>query len=204
MAFVPVPDTAQAEIRMSLFGQAIENVLHFVVTGGWNPILLASLAATLADWWISEYSDFTTTDLTLREIYVKDIAVEGGAEVTDISAAGETGSIITQTAPSNCCACVSFRTGQSGRSYRGRSYISGIPISYVLENVLDSAAAIDIIDSYNTLAANLSAIDMQHVVVSRYNAGAPRLEGVATPVTTYLFADLDIDSQRRRLNGRGA
>jgi hypothetical protein len=45
--------------------------------------------------------------------------------------------------------------------------------------------------------------DAVHVVVSRYHLGAPRVTGIATPVITYLATDNNVDSQRRRLTGRG-
>jgi len=43
----------------------------------------------------------------------------------------------------------------------------------------------------------------QLVVVSYYNSGAWRTTAVATPIINFGFADLAIDSQRRRLVGRG-
>jgi hypothetical protein len=41
------------------------------------------------------------------------------------------------------------------------------------------------------------------VVVSYYNNGAWRLTATITPIISFAFADLAIDSQRRRLPGRG-
>jgi hypothetical protein len=43
---------------------------------------------------------------------------------------------------------------------------------------------------------------MKHAVISLRNAGAARVTGVATEVTAY-GGDTALDSQRRRLAGRG-
>jgi hypothetical protein len=41
------------------------------------------------------------------------------------------------------------------------------------------------------------------VVVSRFSGGVERVTGVTTPVVQAAYHDLNLDSQRRRLTGRG-
>jgi hypothetical protein len=76
----------------------------------------------------------------------------------------------------------------------------------VTGNTLNAGYASDFVIAYNDLLPGgvFEPDGWRWVVLSRYTAGAPRAAGVAFAVTRALFTDLTVDSQRRRLPGRGA
>jgi len=111
--------------------------------------------------------------------------------------------------PNNVAVTVSFRTGLSGRFARGRNYVSGLSEDAVVLNTVDSAVLADIQAGYEALQDVASDNTSTWVVVSRFSGvdgdgvPIPRVEGVTTPITAVIIVDSIIDSQRRRLPGRG-
>jgi hypothetical protein len=204
MPFVPVADTVLAEIRMELYGQRIENTLGFRLLGGSGTAEATALANDLTIWWAELYSVPLSNELSLREVTITDLASESGYSVSVTAPTpAPTGDVNAPGLPGNVAACISFRTVSRGRSFRGRNYVPGIAEASVSGNTLDATVRAGILAAYNGLAAAVVSDDWEHVVISRFTDGAPRVAGVATPVTSYVFADNFVDSQRRRLTGRG-
>jgi hypothetical protein len=69
----------------------------------------------------------------------------------------------------------------------------------VTGNSLSSTRADAIISAWETLDATLAASGWQIVVASKYTNGAPRVSAVKTRVTAYMYTDLNVDTQRRRV-----
>jgi len=203
MAFIPVPDTALVEIRGTYFGQEIENTLYFEKVGGYISADLADLAALVRAWFFDEMLPILTEDYIFREVVATDISTESGAIVFNTAETGETGAIASPGMPGNVCLAVSFRTGQAGRSYRGRNFISGLTEAAVDGNTLNETYRTAFGAAYSALLTVLEDTDFVWGVVSRFTAGAPRVVGVITQIISVLVVDAFIDSQRRRLTGRG-
>ncbi len=203
MAFQPVNNTAQAEIRMSLHGQSIENVLHFVNADGWSFQELSLLASDLVSWWTSDLAPLLSFELSLREVYVRDLSAQAALEASSAPSTQATGGVNNESLPANIALCVSLRTGFAGRSYRGRSYVPGIPENQSQYSVFTGSFVTAVVNAYNILRADSIAGGYPLVVVSRRVGGVARDVGVATPVTAVIAVDTAVDSQRRRLPGRG-
>jgi len=92
--------------------------------------------------------------------------------------------------------CVSLRTGLAGRRFRGRKFFSGIPKANVADNTIDSALCDDIVNGVGTMMSALNANATPLSVVSFVGL-------TVTAVTAALCTDNFVDSQRRRLTGRG-
>lgn len=102
--------------------------------------------------------------------------------------------------PNNVSFAIKFGTGLAGRSYRGRFYHIGFSEAMVADNVIITGNANQIRDAFPTLAGDLGAVGLEHVVVSKQLNGVPRTVGVATKITTYSYTDLRVDTQRKRLS----
>lgn len=204
MAFIPVSDTVLVELRQALFGQRIENTLYFRMEGGFGTTEMTSLSNDLLLWWTTSLSTFLSTDISLREIVVTDLSTATGASLTfpapTPNPAGEVG---FGALPGSCALCVSLRTIFRGRSFRGRNFVAGLPETSVVGNTIDTSLVNSIQGSYNTIPSAVASFPWEWVVVSRFTNNAPRVAGVATPVQTAVVVDPFIDSQRRRLTGRG-
>jgi hypothetical protein len=204
MAFIPVPDCAQVEIVFSVESQIVENVRFYQGTdlsGTSLAALVEAVNAAIRD----QLLPLLHSSLSLIRVVGQIIdAVDGivYTSTTSLPAAGGAGGT---SLPNNVAMCVSLRTAQAGRSFRGRNYICGIPSAQrSTNNLLESSFVSDVIDAWTTVG--LAAVDdgWVPVVVSRFHDGAPRTTGVATEITSTIATDNIIDSQRRRLPGRGA
>lgn len=210
MPFIPVPNTALAEIRMLVDSQKVENTLYFLYDLPPNAADLNSLGEALVNWWVTNMAPLTPETTILREVVCTDISSESGPQVTNTPAADGFGTMATETLPSNCSFTISLRTALRGRSFRGRNYVVGLGISQVVGNNLVSGYADAFVDAYTLLIGIAEALSSTWVVASRFSGvdpdtkkPIPRIAGVTTPITTVLYVDLVIDSQRRRLPGRG-
>lgn len=204
MAFIPVPNTAQANIRQTLAGEQIENTLYFRAPAAWSAGSLAALGAGLVTWWTTGPRAVLSDDLVLREVYCVDLSSANGPTHTETVVNDPGGPIAGEALPNNCALCVSFRTANRGRSFRGRNYVAGINEGDVTANLVTQVTADGILQGYQDLITYFSESGIDWVVVSRYANGQPRATGIATPVTAVTLVDRYIDSQRRRLPGRGA
>lgn len=210
MAFIPVPDVALVEFRMLLDSQKVENTLYFQKSTGWDATSLDLAGVDLKEWWTDSYAPLVSDLVTLREVVLTDLETDTGAQAT-FAGAGAAGSQIGGSAPSNVSFAVSFRTALRGRAFRGRNYIVGVPLPQLSDiNHVESSWANDVVDAYFGLISLAAGFDAQWVAVSRFSgvdpdthAPIPRTEGIATPITSVITTDLTLDSQRRRLPGRG-
>lgn len=205
MAFIPVPGVAQAQIVGRLDGQLVMNDLYFVSEA--PPITLGqlqTLALGLSDWWVATMLTLLASTYVFQRTHVRDLTTQAGFAVDDANGAGPGGAGGAQV-PNNVAPCISFRTAIAGRSGRGRNYIPGTPQGAVTANTLNAGYASDFVAAYQELlpSGTLRPTGWSWVVVSRFTAGAPRPAGVANAVLSVNFSDTIVDSQRRRLPGRG-
>jgi hypothetical protein len=210
MPFVPVNHTMLVEIRMNIVGQKVENTIWVHALDLIDADALALVGETVKAWWISDYAPQVSDLVSLTEIVVTDQTTATSGQVT-IDGDHQLGGQIGGTLTTNSTFAVSFRTASRGRAFRGRNYIVGIPLEHMAEtNVVEASWASDIVTAYENLLTALGDAGFQWVIASRFSGvdpdtgkPIPRAAGVITDVITVVASDLTIDSQRRRLPGRG-
>lgn len=206
MAFVPTPQTASVSLRYTAANQLLENTLYFFKDDGqWDVSSLAELTEDVETWWLTTHRAVTCNIVEYREIVATDISTEAGVQVTRSTVPTPIGLIEQPHLPLNVTIALSFRTNQRGRSFRGRNYWPALGEGQVSGNNLNPATATQFVDAYFQLVAPAPALrpGFTWVALSRYSDGQPRAEGLATLITNVLLTDTIIDSQRRRLPGRG-
>lgn len=204
MPFQPIDNVAQINVRQRLDNQKIENVFHVFNETASQQGTLQNLADLFGDFWLARVLPVQSADLTLVEVEARDLSTEGGLSAVRTINPAVAGGNIEASLPNNVAFCVSFRTARTGRSYRGRTYVAGIPEGRVVKNTLDAAVVTTLVTAFSDLALTDSYIEQGYLVVaSRFNQGVRRPTGVATRVTGVLAIDPIVDSQRRRLPGRG-
>jgi len=204
MAFVPVADTVSASMRFTLFGQQVENMLYFKHAGEPTSEDLQDIADYVDEFAATKLlAAGLSSSLVYRETFVTWLATVTSPTAVSTVNAGETGSDADGSLPGNVCFCVTFRTAERGRSARGRNYVSGIPVGSQTGNTIPSGFADAIVGAYNSLV-EFPLENWSWVVVSRTQGGVSLLNGITLPVTQAAYADLNLDSQRRRLTGRGS
>jgi hypothetical protein len=205
MVFVPKANTVQIAIRGRLHGEQVVNTLYFQnLSGSGTSGDLASLGADILSWFVADMIPLLTSGYGLREVYAVDMSSETAPTATVTPAVQTSGGNLSPSLPNNVALCVSFRTAGRGRSSRGRNYISGLTEADVDNNVYTLATGNAVQAAYEKLldAATFS-LDWTWCVYSRYENGLPRPEAFTPPIEAVVLTDLVVDSQRRRLPGRG-
>jgi len=210
MPFVPVENTALVELRMLYDGQKVENTLWVLNDTAWGPSSLNELATEAIGWWHDNYAGLVNTAVSLREVVATDQTTATSGQAT-VSGGVNNGTLTGFAMPANVSFSVSFHTTSRGRSFRGRNYIVGLnDTSLVLPNEVTDDYVEAVIDAYNAFNDTIGTAGWQWVVASRFSGvdpdtgrPIPRVAGVTTPVASAAVADKTLDSQRRRLPGRG-
>ena len=204
MAFIPILNVVQVELVFNWNGQVVENVLHYSKASPWNPAAAAELGAGLVTWWNTGMKPIVSSTLQFQQIKFTDLASETGftlAYATGLPLNGTSGS---PSSPNNVTVAMTKRTALRGRSYRGRIFHLGLVEEQCVNSALNTGVAAGLVALYAALTDfPLTGDEAILCVASRYNNGAPRVTGVATPVVS-ITTDGVIDSQRRRLPGRGS
>jgi len=203
MAFVPIPNSVKSSLDFTWGGQNV------AITMGWTKETsvqgsdLTTLATALEGWADDYLMEHLNSGLVLVNINCTDVSSESGTsydlQLTTPRAGTESGVAV----PNNVAAVVTQRTLLRGRSYRGRVYIPGLSNSSLLNTIqLTSAAMAALLADFYALFDVETAVGLWRSVHSRWHDKAARTTGVATRIWTY-SVDSYLDSQRRRLGGRG-
>lgn len=210
MAFVSVDNTAQVQLIFQQENQRVQNTLWVEAATAWGALALEDLCRNVRDWWIGGPRTSLSVAIALIAVRADDMEVQNGAYYELSVSTDNVGLVAGNALPLNCSFTIDFNTAFRGRSFRGRNKLVGLAESQTNGSGFDQSVADDFIGYYNDLKAGLLAEDWTHVVASRYSGinqetgkPIPRAAGVTTPVFSYSYYDLIIDSQRRRLPGRG-
>jgi hypothetical protein len=202
--FIPVPNVFKVQLVYTLYSQRIENVFNVRSGGGVTAADADRIQGIFATWWnaTARPQVSLSTSLVLMVLDALDAAVSLHREyTTGWTAVGSNGSAAL---PGGSTTCIKLATGTRGRSYRGRIYWPGLPGANVSAGLLTTAYRDALAAAVNTLRTNLAAdvAGDKLVIVSYCSNKVWRAAGVATEVTSASAHTL-VDSQRRRLIGRG-
>lgn len=202
MAFINTPNVARCAIRYTLFGQDIVNTLWFrnTVDNSQDPVVIADLALDLANWAEANLLPELSEDISIQDVTATSQDTSTSPSV--LQPISGVGGLAGASLPSTVCFTIKFNTAQRGRSGRGRNYIGGLRESDVAGNTFSSTRATAITAVYNTLISAPFG-NWEWVVVSFWEDLVERSQGFAQTVTVCTFANLFIDTQRRRNTGYG-
>lgn len=163
---------------------------------------LDELATGLANYWVTAMMPFLSEEIVFRGA-IAYAQFSESAPAIDHAVTPTPGGVASPSVQNNVTWCVKFNTAGRGKSFRGRNYVPGIPQESVAANEVGAGYAGSLVSVYNGLAGAVDLSGFAHVVVSHFTAGAPRVAGLVSAVTSCSYSDLVVDSQRRRLPGRG-
>lgn len=203
MARPPTPNVAEVTMTFLQDGQYLINKHHFLNTAGWDEGSLNNLGTAVREWWNSELKSQVTTAVSLVEIEVVDLTAGSGLGITVQTGLPIAGTAAQNAAPNNVTLAIKKGTGLVGRSFRGRTYHIGLHEAAYTNNTVEPAIVNFLRDAYDALREPLGGVlPVDMCVLSEVSGGVPRTEGICT-VVTGIGVDPVIDSQRRRLPGRG-
>ncbi len=202
MPFIPIPQTAEVAVRVLQDGQNLANVWHVRYEGAPTTTIMQTIASTTITYWQDQLRPLVPGTVQLLEVSVVDQSEEGGIAALLAPSSNNAGTATSPAMPNATTIAVKKNTGRAGRSFRGRVYHIGLTEIQVQDNRITPTATAAINTAYSTLITRYTAINCEWVVASTQNNKVPRLVGVATPIVG-VSVDPVIDSQRRRLPGRG-
>lgn len=202
MAYIPASNVLKLEVRGTLNGEEVENVLYFQHSGAITTGDVEDLFDFFEDTWIPEAQPERGTLMLWDELYATDLTTETSPTWGRSFSPAIAGTGGSPTLPGNNALCISFRSGNRGRSGRGRNYVPGMQESQATGNLWGTSNVNAAVALYELL---LGGGDFPAawiwVVLSLFNGGAPRVSGLAQTVLDVLSTSLTVDSQRKRLIG---
>lgn len=204
MAFQPVPNVALITISGRVDQQLTVNDLSFEVSGGGiTSVNLGNLTDAVENWVSTSLAPSLADVWTCSQVHGVDLSVPNGVQASSGSIAQ--GGSSSEAAPNNVAACVSFETGFSGRSFRGRNYVPAIPNDEIVLNTMQGTFMSNMLTAYGALiGAGTFLAGWQWGCVSRRTGGAARPSGVISPITAVVFKTPYVRSMRSREIGHGA
>jgi hypothetical protein len=205
MPFIPLPNGIKVCFRYVVDGQQVCNVFYGTTTEDIDMTFLDGLGGALVTWWTTYMKPNLPPDCALQAIELTDAEEIGGVGIEYVAGLPSAGTFGSNGLPNNVTYAIKLASGHIGRSYNGRTYWPAV--------AFESKSGVNRVTSDFRTAATLAISELinafvdasaQLVVASFHHAGAPRTEGVATPVAGAVTTDDILDSQRRRLPGRGA
>lgn len=204
MAFQPAPGVARLETVYAIPGGIAENVFHIKTTDDWSAEFLESLCTTFEEWWRAEMKPIQSQDISLTTIKARDLTTEFASYFELPVTTDNDGDIASPVMPGNVTASIKWTTGLTGRSTRGRTYHIGLAESQCAGSEITSGQRTAMLAAYDALEGYLTAEEpgWTMAVLSRVQNGATLPEAIAYEITG-MALDVFLDSQRRRLSGRG-
>lgn len=202
------PNVARASVIQELFGQLVINTLYFANTGNgsfsWNEANLNDLAFEVTQFWQNQMLGSQSSDLTLQGCDTYSLASSEAPAGNYRLPSPAQGGDVTGALPGSVALSVSFRTGGRGRTTRGRNYFGGIAETRVADNLVAQLTVDAIVAAYTTMITTTFVPQTSWCVYSQFFEGQERLQGTFRFVTEVVVVDNVVDSQRRRLPGRGS
>jgi len=194
----------KVEFRYTWNNELCENVFHVQLQAPPVELLdLETLGTSLQTWWEDNLMGGMSDNCTLREIYME---TYGGSEgsIAHTQPVALDGTHTAESLPNNVALSISFRTQFIGRSRRGRIYTPGMTIDHSEGTYATDAYVEILVDAYSVLMTVLEGIGWKLVVASFISNGNPRVSALQSVVTSIVAVDKVLDSQKRRLPGRGS
>lgn len=203
MAFVPTAGVVKVDMTFLLAGQQVHNTFMCSRAAPWTAAERTALADAVAAWWNTTAKVSFSSQMALTQVTVTNQDAANAEQYVKIVSPAVAGGAGAASVPNNAACCVTLRTALRGRNYRGRMYFAGIPTTSVTDSVTFLLAFISgVLTALSSLKTTIEGLGAVWVVVSKYFNKTPRAQGLVTPITA-VAADTFIDSQRRRLSGRG-
>lgn len=203
MPFQPAPLVTRIEPIYNFAGQICQNVLHYKSLDPLDAADLEAVCYEFVQQWTTYLRPLTASAASLIAVRATALDTEfaPGIEYTaDLPLAGTASGTAL---PNNVTVAVRFLTLLRGRSYRGRAFHIGLVTSQVSGNEITTGFQTNLRNAWIALQSIESTPVVAQCVLSRYEGGVLRPEGVATDINGVQI-DKTLDSQRRRLPGRGA
>lgn len=192
---------AQVAVRFLKNGSQVENVFHVFADLPLTQAVADSVHAVVDTWVTTTLRPLQTNDTIFTEIVIE--GVNQGDNRFVYPGDNGTGSIANSQSPDNVTIAIKKNVAARGRGVSGRFFHIGINVNQINNSRVNAAYMNGLIAGYGTLATNLETEGNQLVVMKYNKTTHPPTPVSYAAVTSVSASDNIIDSQRRRLPGRG-
>jgi len=203
---MPIPNDPQV-CSVTMYFQrdtrVMLNTFHVLTLGSWNLSGMNAIASLFHSWWGNYYKAGVPAAVALTQVSVRLLDPTNPLAVDLPVTPSEPGTRVGQAEGGNVTLTISWRTDLAGRLYRGRIYVPALSEGDVNQNdtVVSTEVAILAIAAAQ-LISQLVANSTPLVVFHRPNIPPHVHDNTSTTITSYIVENV-VDSQRRRLPGRG-
>jgi hypothetical protein len=218
MAFIPALDTAELTLQFQQPDASLaENTFYVKRTSAWTSAELDTMCGAFITWFgtgdgTHSYKVNVASSFSLIKVIARDLTTATSSIVTTNAGLPVAGTDSAAAAQMGETFAITSRSGLSGRSNRGRTFIIGLPedaFATGILNTIKTTYADSLVAAFNALLTAVTAADAAATVVicSRYHGidsggkPIPRTNAVLTPVSAYGYSNLLMDFQRRRAPG---
>jgi hypothetical protein len=188
---------------MEWTGQTVEICLGFLKNSAVTLTDMSALVAAMEVWRQTHFNALISSDVLCNQWYALSLSTSSSPSLIVPITVNTHGVAAAGTVPNNVSLVTTFQTDLRGRSYRGRAYLPGISTANIdSPTEADPTFAATATTVYQYIPTSIPA-GWTHVVISNQNGGVVRTSAARTPVTGYR-TEVRLDSQRRRLEGRGS
>lgn len=204
MAFIPAMNVAEVVLGGAVNGQDVFTVHNFLFPGSISPGDLFDLAVLVSQSWSDNLAPLLGNSYYLNFVRATDLTTSSAPAIEFFPSTNNVGEVLQNPMANNSAVVVSWQTALRGKSYRGRTYVGGLPVTAAINSIeITTLFQTDLVAGMTSFIDDIEVgAGVTQVIVSRQAGNAPRVTGVSTPVTT-MSVNKALDSMRSRLEGRG-
>lgn len=204
MPFVPTPGVAEVKFSHTINGAPDKGwVLHYTRDGGeaWTVDTLEDLNQALVAWWNLRQKPLMHSSTRLDRIRSRDISTLNSFQAETTAGLPISGTRAGVSVPNQIVLSVKKITGFTGKSFRGRIYQFGFVQADLGTPVLVTNAFLNSVEqAWADSLLIVGALDnYNHVLVSKYSNGNPRIEGQIALIQSMGVVDQRVDTNRKKL-----
>jgi hypothetical protein len=186
---------------MTRDGQAVFQDFYFKHGTSWASGNMSVLASEAKASFLAEYPALFTNEVAFVRVVATDLTSLASERAVEPFAAGVVGEAVGGAAANNVALSIQKQTGNRGKGKQGRIMWGPIPAANMTANQVSSVYAALVIAAMDALVAAVIAEfpTAQHVVLSRWDNGVWRTEGIGIPVLNIGYSNLYVDSMKDRL-----
>lgn len=197
------PLVVKAALMFTRDTRNLVNTLHFTKSAGWNLASMTVLAQDLKNWWSTIYRASIPPAVALSQIQIRLLDPTNPLAVDLPVIPTIAGTRAGSPDAGNVSVTLSERTGLAGRAHRGRIYAPSLMETDVSDtDTLASVTVTSLANAIANLIFGFSTNSAFPVIFHRPGLIPKPLDNAFDLVTSYVLENI-IDSQRRRLPGRG-
>ena len=205
MPFQAAPNVIQANMNFLIDGQKCEMVFHFMKGSTVTGTDVQNIAnQMISNFWFNHLRNDMSNSVQLINVVATDIGSQTGFQHTAVPAVGaDFGTFGSNPVPNNVALVMTLKTNERSKNGRGRKFVPGTPIARIAGTIrVTNQQLVDVLASFGALFTVATLTGTQLAVLSRWLNKT--LRPVARPLAVMtILGDVSLDSQRRRLEGRG-